>query len=277
MSPTKGRWAVVTGASSGIGEEFARALAREGYDVLLAARRRSELDRVASELQRNDGIDALPAVVDLAEPAQVEQLVTMANEVGPVDVLVNNAGLTLEGRYLDHCWSSQRAFLEVMAIAPCALVHGLLPGMLERREGLVLNVASVSSSWPSTPTYTLYAGVKSLLVKTTLALAEEYRGSGVTFTAVCPGITRTAIVEEGTLAGANASRMPRRLVGDPATVVTRSLAAARAGRTLVVPSGFDRVVSGSLRHLPQRAGSRVLGRWLTGAYDRWSEGAARHA
>ena len=277
MSEGPQGWALVTGASSGIGEAFAHVLAREGYPIVLVARRTSQLERVASDLQRTYGVDTVVIAADLAEPRNAEHIVRSAERLGVVSVLVNNAGLTLEGRFLDQPWSSQRAFLEVMALAPCALIHGLLPGMLERRAGVVVNVASVSSSWPSTPTYTLYAGVKSLLVKTTLALAEEYRGSGVTFTAICPGITRTAIVGDGTLAADNASRMPRWLVADPSMVAERSLAAAKAGRTLFVPAGVDQVVSHVVRHVPQVAGSRLIGRWLTGAYDRWRLRSSSHA
>jgi hypothetical protein len=198
---------------------------------------------------------------------------TAVDELGPPSVLVNNAGLTLEGRFADHDWRTHEAFLRTMLLAPCELVHRTLPGMLDRRSGMIVNVASVSAYWPATPIYTAYAATKSHLLKFTRALAEEYRGTGVSFTAVCPGITRTAIIDENTLAGEHARRLPAWLTADPARVARRGLDAARSGTTVVIPAPVDRLLTTLIKHSPEQATSRALGTWLTASYDRWRSNA----
>ncbi|MHB8695831.1 MAG: SDR family NAD(P)-dependent oxidoreductase [Solirubrobacteraceae bacterium] len=264
-----GGWALVTGGSSGIGLEFACALAADGHDLMLAARRGTELERIAADLERRHGIRAVPLAVDLSTPEGPARLITAADRLGPLSVLVNNAGLTLEGRFADHNWAAHEAFLRTMLLAPCELVHRTLPGMLDRRSGMIINVASVSAYWPTTPVYTAYAATKSGLLKFTRALAEEYRGTGVSYSAVCPGITRTAIIAEDTLAGEAARRLPAWLTADPARVARCGLDAARSGTTVVIPAPLDRLVTTLIKHSPERATSRALGKWLTTSYDRW--------
>ncbi|MGU3498737.1 SDR family NAD(P)-dependent oxidoreductase [Mycobacterium sp. C31M] len=262
-------WALVTGASSGIGLEFARALAADGRDVIVAARRIDELERIAEELRQRHGVQAVALRADLSEDDGAAKLVAAAESVGPIEVLINNAGFTLEGRYVEREWSAQKGFLNTMLAAPSELVWRLVPSMLERKSGTVINVSSLGAFYPSSPTYSLYAATKSFLLKFTRTLAEEYRGTGVTFTAVCPGFTRTAFIEDDTLAGENLRAVPSWLIAEPSRVAQRSLAAARSGKGVVYASNPDRAVAALLRHAPQELTSRVVGAWTTRSYDTW--------
>lgn len=182
--------ALVTGASAGIGAAFARDLARRGYDLVLTARRTERLEALAAELTRDHQIACTVLTADLDRAHTPQQLVDTIHERGlAIDLLVNNAGYSLPGYLLDQPWDRHRHFLQIMAIAPVHLAWLLLPGMLERGRGHVVNVASVAGLIPGSAGHTLYAAVKSLLIKFSQSLTLEYRGRGVHACAVCPGFT----------------------------------------------------------------------------------------
>jgi hypothetical protein len=184
------RLALVTGASAGIGAAIARIYASHGYDVALTARRSDRLERLADELGLRYGVETLTVVADLAEreaPAQI--LDHLAAHGRQVDALVNNAGYGLAGTYASTSWEDQAAFLQVMLHAPSELAHKVLPGMVERRFGRILNVASLAGLIPGSGGHTLYGAVKSYLVKFSQSLHLENLATGVHVTALCPGFT----------------------------------------------------------------------------------------
>jgi short-subunit dehydrogenase len=185
-----GRVAVVTGASSGIGRAFAELLAGRGYAVVLTARRFDRLAAMAEQIRRQHGVDAVPLAVDLADPEAPARLVDELNQRElRVDVLVNNAGYGVPGRYEHASWAEHEAFLRVMVGSVCELTHRLLPGMIERRWGRVINVASLAGHLPAPAGHTLYAAAKAFLIRFYEALHAEHVSRGVQTCAECPGFT----------------------------------------------------------------------------------------
>jgi len=184
------RLALVTGASAGIGAAFARIYASHGYDVALTARRADRLEALAAEIRLRFGVEALVIAADLAEPGASDAILAELTAHGRVvDALVNNAGYGLPGVYAETQWPDQRAMLQVMLIAVCDLTHKVLPGMIERRFGRIVNVASLAGLVPGTAGHTLYAATKSFMIKASQSLHLENLSTGVHVSALCPGFT----------------------------------------------------------------------------------------
>ena len=181
-------------------------------------------------------VSARPIVADLAEPDSVTQIFAeLQHRHTRVDVLVNNAGYTLGGRFAETVWDDQERFLRVLALAPTELTHCLLPGMIERRWGRILNVASISALAPSSPQSVLYCASKSLLHKFTEGLAIENAEHNVTCTVSMPGFTATEIFQaSGWGGGIENSRAVRALMMAPETVARQAYSAMMAGRPTVV-------------------------------------------
>ena len=182
--------ALVTGASAGIGAAFARALASHGYDVALTARRLDRLEKLAEEISLRYGVETLIVAADLSEPEAPGQILDFLTAHGrTVDVLVNNAGYGLPGTYAETRWEDQRAFIQVMMTAPAELAHRVLPGMMHRGFGRIVNVASLAGLLPGSAAHTLYGASKAFLVKFSQSLHLEAEAAGVHVTALCPGFT----------------------------------------------------------------------------------------
>jgi short-subunit dehydrogenase len=182
-----GTTALVTGASSGLGEEFARELARRHTNLVLTARSREKLEQLAQDLARVNGISAQVIVQDLAAPDGALALARELKERGiEVDHLINNAGFGTAGRFETMEVEREARMVRVNAESVVVLSRSLLRGMVERRRGGILNVASTSAHQP-TPFMSTYGATKAFVLSFTLALAEELRGSGVRILALCPG------------------------------------------------------------------------------------------
>lgn len=262
----EGRTALVTGASSGIGEAFASELARRGYALVLTARRRDRLEALAEDLRARHGVRVEVVVEDLADPEAPRRLVKAVSARGiVVDVLVNNAGYGVPGKYVRTTWPQQQAFLQVMVVAVAELTHRLLPGMLERRWGRVINVASLAGLLPGVAGHTLYAASKALLVKFSESLALETSGTGVHVTAVCPGFTYSEFHD---LTGTRdqVSRLPRFMWLDAATVAREGCDASARGVAVHVNGRVNAAIATLARVLPQ---------WLVLALVRRSAGTFR--
>ncbi len=182
-----GHTALVTGASSGIGADVARVLARQGAALVLVARRAEALHRLADELRRSANADVTVQPADLADEADRTAL---ASEAGSADILVNNAGLGVYGPFADAPWEQLRRALEVNVVALTHLTHLFLPGMRRAGWGRILQVASTAAFQP-TPGYAVYGAGKAQVLSFGIALNHELRGSGVTCTTLCPGTTKT--------------------------------------------------------------------------------------
>jgi short-subunit dehydrogenase len=190
MAEGTGRTALVTGASSGIGKAFAELLAAQGYTLVLTARRGDRLEALAVELTRRFGVAAHSLVADLSEPGAPGQIASaLATRGLKIDVLVNNAGYGVPGSYVNVPWADHERFMQVMITAILDLTYRLLPGMIERGWGRIINVASVAGMVPAPAGHTLYGASKAFLIRLSEALASENMPKGVNVTAVCPGFT----------------------------------------------------------------------------------------
>ncbi len=254
--------AIVTGASAGIGAEYARQLAAQGYDLLLTARRADRLLKLATELQDSYQVQCRTCAADLVDPAAPEQIYAAATQDGAdIDLLVNNAGFGVAGAYASQTWQAHEAFLQVMVTAVCHLTHRVLPGMLARQRGAIVNVASVAGLIPGSAGNTLYGAAKSLMIGFSEALAAEVRNAGIRVQVVCPGFTLSEFHDVlGTRE--RVSRMPGVMWLSAERVVADSLAALQRRRppVVVIPGWIYRVLVMLSRKLPHR--------WLLAAMHR---------
>lgn len=248
----RGSRVLITGASGGIGAQFARSLAQRGADLVLVARSADRLDALAQELRATCHIRVATMVADLAEPAAGAALYAGARAAGPVDAVVNNAGFATHGPVAstDPELLAEQVHLNIGTVV--ATTRSALPSMLEARRGAVINIASTAAFQP-VPLMSVYAASKSFVLSFTQALARECRGSGVDVLAVCPGPVDTGFFER---AGVH-----RAIFGTPVQagqVVDASLAAL-GGRSAVVPGARNRVLGLATRLLPTSLTAQVAG------------------
>jgi short-subunit dehydrogenase len=184
------RLVLITGASSGIGKALAREFAANGWDLALTARREDRLQSLAEELKAQFGVDSLVIPADLADPAAPARIVEAVDRAErQIDGLVNNAGFGLGGTFTQTSWKAQADFLQLMLTSYAELVHRVMPGMEARGYGRILNVASLAGLMPGSRGHTLYAAVKSALIKFSQSLHFEGQSKGIHATALCPGFT----------------------------------------------------------------------------------------
>ncbi|MEW6322312.1 MAG: SDR family oxidoreductase [Acidobacteriota bacterium] len=241
----------MTGASAGIGRAFAELLAERGYDLVITARRRDRLDAVA-EVLSSRGVSVLVEPADLADPAAPGRLADWVRDRGlHIDVLINNAGYGVPGSYVKSTWEVHADFLRVMVVAVSELTHRLLPGMIERRWGRILNVASLAAFIPPSAGHTLYAASKAYLVRFSEALALEVGQHGVHVTAVCPGFTLSEFHDVTGTRG-QVSQLPAYMWMDAASVAREGYDAVMAGSPVHVTGAVNRTLATLARVLPQQ-------------------------
>ena len=255
----RGETVLITGASSGIGRELARQFGGDGADLVLIARSEDRLRELAGELTAEYGVTVEVVPADLSRPGSPDQIVeTLAQRNIDVDVLVNNAGFGAHGPVAGIGVQRQLEMIEVNVAALTRLTALLLPGMLERRRGGILNVASTAAFQPG-PNSAVYYATKAYVLSFTEALAEEVRGSGVRVSCLAPGATDTGFAAE---AGTQGTRLFRRGVMDAGRVARAGHDGMRRGRTLVIPGLRNRVLAFSVRLAPRTLATRVAGRLL---------------
>jgi hypothetical protein len=244
---------VITGASAGLGEGFARALAARGQDLLLVARREQRLTALAGEL---GGVRVETLALDLAQPEAGERLMAFAAERGIViDRLINNAGFGARGAFVDIDLAEQRRMVALNCTSLMELCHRVLPGMVERRRGGILNVASTASFQPG-PWMAVYYATKAFVLSFSEGLREEVRARGVHVAALCPGPTRTEFAD---VAGMHDSELFKRLASDPGAVVRDGLAALEANTAVKVSGALNMAMAGSIRFTPRLLARRIAG------------------
>lgn len=239
--------ALVTGASSGIGEAFARRLARDGYDVILVARRRELLEKLAEELRGRNGVRAAVEVADLANGEDVARLEKLLTESEDITALVNNAGYATGDRFAETEIEGQVDMVMVHDVATIRLIRAALPGMIARHRGDIINVSSVAGLIPWG--HATYCASKAFLVAFTEALHMELRGGGVRVQALCPGFTRTGFHEAW---GVDTDHTPGFMWMSADEVVDESVAALRRGKVVFVPGTKNRVYHALMRAVPRR-------------------------
>jgi len=250
------RLALVTGASAGLGEAFARAYAARGLDVALVARRADRLEALAAELRGRHGVEALAIPADLSG-WEAHKSVISALASREVDVLVNNAGFGIPQSFTAVPWERQRAFLMTMAVNACGLAYDVIPGMTARGSGAIINVASLAAFSPGVAGNSLYPGVKGLMVKFSQSLDAEYRAAGLKITAICPGFTRTEFAQQ---AGIHEimERESRLFWQSAEAVVETAIRANERGRVVVVPGWHNKLAAALLRGLPEPLVRRLI-------------------
>jgi len=244
---------MVTGASSGIGEAFARELAARGFDLILVARRRDRLEALSVEIGAAVSTDIL--IADLGSDDGVAS-VARRLELGGVSFLVNNAGLGYRGRVVDEDPANIRQLTRVNLEAPMVLSRAALRPMISRGSGHIVNVVSMGAFQP-VPYLAVYAATKAGLLSFTEALADEAAGTGVLIQALCPGNIPTGFQE---VAGTKGSRFDRTPAMSPSDVARSSLDAALGGRpTVHLPALADRLSVFGQRFLPRGVARRIAG------------------
>ena len=236
--------ALVTGATAGIGLEFARQLAGRGHDLVLVARDRTRLDQVADELAA-DGRTVEVVAADLTDRDQLARVEErLADPDRPVDVLVNNAGFGLKGRFGDQDVEDEQRMLDVLVVAVMRLSHAALRAQAARGRGGVINVSSVAAYLPRGT----YGAAKAWVNQFGLWAAAEYRPRGVTVTTLCPGFTKTEFHQR-----MGVRRGTGFLWLEPEFVVQRALADFDRGRAVSIPGRQYRAIVGATRLVPSRA------------------------
>ncbi len=246
--------ALITGASSGLGAEFACQLARENYALILTARRKERLDSMAAEA-KSLGAPAVRVIpCDLAQASGAEALHRqLAGEAAAVGYLINNAGFGTRGRFDRLALKREREQIDLNVTALVTLTRLFLPAMVERGRGTIINVASTAGFQPL-PFMATYGATKAFVLSFSQALAGELRAAGVTVMALCPGPVRTGFQE---VAGMDERGFPSFTFMDARTVVAQAIAAAKRGKPLHINGALNRAMIEAQRLIPRSLVTRI--------------------
>ena len=243
--------ALITGASAGLGADFARQLSARGHQLVLVARRKDRLDALAGELG-----NARTVGLDLSKPGATDRLMTeVAAHDEHVDLLVNNAGFGLTGRFADLDGKRQRQMIDLNCGALVELAHAVLPAMIGRKSGSILNLASTAAFQPG-PGMAVYFATKAFVLAFSEALHEEVKGLGVNVSALCPGPTAT---EFGQVAGFAAASPSSKLAAASAPVVTAGLDGLERNQAIIVPGLMNKATAQAHRLFPRNVVRKAVG------------------
>lgn len=246
------RLCLVTGASAGIGAAMARTFARAGYDIALTARRTDRLEALAEEIRQRFGVETYVIAADLAEADAPDRILAALTAEGRVvDALVNNAGYGLPGSYASTRWEDQRAFLQVLLVSVCDMTHKVLPGMVERRFGRLINVASLAGLMPGSAGHTLYGATKSFMVRFSQSLHLETSGTGVHVSALCPGFTYSEFHDVNATRDTVSKATPSWLWLGADEVAETGYEAVEANRAVCVTGTPNKAVAALAKLLPE--------------------------
>lgn len=257
MASPKGT-AVITGATSGIGEEYARRFAAEGYDLIITGRKKNVIKELADTLTRRYGVSVTVLIAELSDPRDLEKVVKKIKSTKDIAVLVNNAGFGTNGLFHENDVSVHEAMLAVHTLAPVKLTHAAIPNMIAGGRGIIINVASLNAKLIF-PSASMYSGTKAFLQFFTETLHLELKEHNIKVQVLCPGFTRSKFHEKmgfGNIVGKNTSLM-RWMTAEQ--VVDRSLKALTRGKVLYVPGFLNKVAFTLPDLLPRSLYYRILG------------------
>ncbi|MFT4997717.1 MAG: short-subunit dehydrogenase [Flavobacteriales bacterium] len=255
--------ALITGASSGIGEALAEVFAQHQYNLILVARNQPKLETLRSKLHLEYGVEISVRPCDLSSSSNVKALCdALLRDQTQVDVLVNNAGTVEHGSFVQIQPAEHERIVQLNVCAITSLLAYLLPPMVARGKGRVLNIASLGAFQPL-PSVATYAATKAFVLSLSEALAEEVRGTGVTVTAVCPGLTATNMVAGSQKKSPALRRIPPFVFADARTVAHKAFKACHNGDALLVPG-----LKNNLASMLSRATPKWLVRIITGIVGR---------
>ncbi len=253
--PKTGR-VLITGASSGIGYEFCKLFAHDGYDLVIVARNRTRLGQIASELRQQYGIVVHVIPCDLSDINAAETLYRKLKQKKlSIDILVNNAGFGLYGSFSETSAEDELAMIQVNITSLTHLTKLIIPGMITRKSGRILNVASTAAFQPG-PLMAVYYATKAYVLLFSEALARETQGTGVTVSVLCPGPTRTQFQQHARI---GQSRLVNtKLIMDAATVAAAGYRGLMRGKNIIVP-GFSNKISSQLhRFIPRKLITKII-------------------
>jgi uncharacterized protein len=246
----RGKTALITGASNGIGAELAKVFARNGHDLILVARSEAALAALARELEREHAVATHVIALDLGTAEAPPQLFAAVAAAGlTVDVLVNNAGFATYGPFATLDASTELNMIQLNVVTLTHLAKLFLPGMLARKRGKIMNVASTAAFQPG-PLMAVYYATKAYVLSLSEALAEETRGTGVTVTALCPGPTTSGFQARAAMEDSKLVK-DKKIMAAPA-VAAEGYKALMSGDTLTIPGFQNRVTAFAVRLLPRR-------------------------
>lgn len=244
--------ALITGATAGIGNAYAELLAKQGFDLVLVARDLPRLNQVAKRLSKTYKIKVETLKADLTKPAQLARIEKRLSNISkPIEVLVNNAGFGIKESFIDTQIKKEQELLDVLVTAPLRLTHAVLPGMIKRNNGTIVNVSSVAS-WIAGGTY---SAAKSYLTVFTEYLHTELKDTNVNISALCPGFTRTEFHERGKM---RMSGLPNFMWLTVDQVVAQSWKYAKAGKVICIP-GWQYLILSTVARIAPRPLVRKLG------------------
>ncbi|WLR43116.1 SDR family oxidoreductase [Bacillus carboniphilus] len=236
---------LITGASSGIGKEFSYQLAEKGMNLVLVARTKTALEQLAQDIRSKYNVEATVLTADLSVEYAAKEVVANLKEKGlEIDYLVNNAGFGTTGEFLDNAMEKDHQQIMVNIAAVTDLTHELLPSMVKKKSGTVINVASLVSFQP-VPYMAVYAATKAFVLSFTESLAEEYRSKGITFFAICPGATETNFFN------AAGDKTPSK-TRTPEQVVQTALKAIEKGKNYAIDGKMNYVMAHSSRFFSRK-------------------------
>lgn len=245
-----GNWAMITGASGGMGEEFARQLAAQGMNLVLLARRSDRLDALGNELADRHGIQYRSVAADLSEPEFLESVAQQTADL-EIGILVNNAGFTNHGAFFENALPAEERLVNVNCRASTTLAHHYGRQMRDRKRGAIIFTASIVG-FTSVPIWSTYAASKSYDLLLAEALAVELKPHNIDVLALCPGTTRTEFADyQGFLA--------KILVMNPDDVVRGALKSV-GKKTIYIADLMNRVIVFSFRFIPRRLAAKVFGK-----------------
>ncbi len=256
------RMALITGASAGIGRELARCFAADGWDVVLVARREDKLRELAAELETTYQVGTRVEVCDLSNPSAPRQLIDRLQADGiALDVLVNNAGFGHSGAFVENDPDRLAAMLQLNMVALTLLTRLVLPGMVERRRGRILNVASTAAFQPG-PHFAAYCATKAYVLSFSEAIAAELSGTGVTVTCLCPGATTTEFAREADMENSAVFKKGLVPMGKAEEVAREGYQACMRGRRVIITGLGNKAGALAAKVFPRRIVTAVAGKMM---------------
>ncbi|WP_454254374.1 SDR family NAD(P)-dependent oxidoreductase [Pseudomonas sp. Marseille-Q8238] len=253
-------YALITGASSGLGLALAEALARRGRNLILVARQRDALESIACELTQRFGVEALYRVCDLAEPMQISGLIQELEQgERQVDLLVNNAGIGSAGLFVEQDWSREQELIELNILALSRLCHDLGYHMVKQGRGQILNVASVAAFQPG-PLMSNYFASKAYVLHFSEGLRNELAPHGVKVSVLCPGPIATPFFRHSQIRSSGLER--RQLLANPEEVALLAVQGLERNRAIIIPGWRNRLVPLLIRLMPRALSQRLAMRMI---------------
>ena len=248
-------YALITGASSGIGYELAKLFARDKHNVILVARREDRLDQLARELEENYQVRAHVIIRDLSQSQSVQEMYDWVkkNDIR-IEFLVNNAGFIVYGSFSDSLWDEEQKMMQLHMHTTTHLIKLFLPDMLKNKYGRILNIGSTGSFVPG-PYNAIYCATKSYMLSLSEAIAEELNGTGVTVTTLCPGGTITEFETKAIKKQLTVTKIKGMKAGKVARIAYKALI---RGRRVVIPGLQNKLQVFSIRFLPRIIVSRLI-------------------